>query len=535
MKDASTTDNRDPNSALNRQAKIGIRRRLFLGFGSQTIAILLRIAQQFLIVPILIRGWGIELYADWIIIFSATSFLSMLDFGLSAYFSNALLIMWTRQDLAACRRLISTAFFVYGSIVLTAAIVLAVTLEVVPWAAYFETHVMSPLMALDTASILAISTLMLLPFGLIDTFYRAHGDYSRGIVINITAEALRGFGICAVVISGGQPITAALAYLIITILYGAGMIFDQWRHYGELQIGLAIPKTLELRQAITQSALYFSTTVTLPLYLNAPILLLGTLSEFSGAVVAYTVSRTFTGLMRQIVNQFCHPIGVEMARQVAIGNQAQLRRVFTAAGRMVAGSAGLLGGFTLVAAQPFLRIWTHDSVAFDPWLVSAFIATIILTAPAQVASTLYFYNNKPRILFIAQAGYGIGTLVFCLLLIKDFAAAGAAIGTGLAEFLSIGIILPYAASREVSVPLMFYFSRSYATALSAFVLSYGVAWGWNWILTTSSLVSLIELGVLWAVIIALPSFFLLLDPQERDWCVANVGKLFAHRKRMPRV
>jgi hypothetical protein len=36
--------------------------------------------------------------------------------------------------------------------------------------------------------------------------------------------------------------------------------------------------------------------------------------------------------------------------------------------------------------------------------------------------------------------------------------------------------------------------------------------------------------MLWAVIIALPSFFLLLDPQERLWCVANISKWFAHLK-----
>jgi O-antigen/teichoic acid export membrane protein len=535
MKDASATNNRDRAAALNRQAPIGIRRRLFLGFGAQTIAILLRIAQQFLLVPILIRGWGIELYADWIIVFSATSFLTVLDFGLQAYFSNALLITWSRQDFAAFRRLISTAILIYGSIVLTAAAVLAATSAVVSWPNYFGTHVMSASMALDTAVILTISILMLLPFGFIGTIYRAHGDYSRGTVINITAEALRGFGICAVVVLGGRPMTAALVYLVITVLYGVGIIFDQWRHYGELPIGLAIPKMAELRQVITRSSFYFSSAITVPLVINAPILLLGMLSGFSGAVVAYTASRTFTGFMRQIVGQFCYPIGVEMAHQAAIGKQAQLRRVFTAAGRMVAGSAGLLGGFTLVVAEPFLHIWTHGAVAFDPWLVSAFVATVILTAPAQVASTLYLYNNKPGVLVVAQGAYAIGTLVLCLLLIKEFAAAGAAAGTGLAEFLSIGLILPYAAAKEVSAPLIPYFARSYAAALGAFVLSYGVAWGWNRALTTSSLGGLIEFAALWAVIIAPPSFFLLLDPQERGWVLANIGKQFAHLKRMPRV
>ena len=121
MKGAATV-NRGQKSALIRHAKIGVRRRLFMSFGSQSVAILLRIAQQFLLVPILIRGWGIELYADWIIISSAAGFLAMLDFGLQAYFINALLVAWSKKDLVAYRRLISTAIFIYGAIILLSLI-----------------------------------------------------------------------------------------------------------------------------------------------------------------------------------------------------------------------------------------------------------------------------------------------------------------------------------------------------------------------------------------------------------------------------
>lgn len=532
MKGAATV-NRGQKSALIRHAKIGVRRRLFMSFGSQSVAILLRIAQQFLLVPILIRGWGIELYADWIIISSAAGFLAMLDFGLQAYFINALLVAWSKKDLVAYRRLISTAIFIYGAIILTAATVLAATFAIVSWPNFFGTQVMDAPMARETAIFLAVSILLLLPFGFIGTIYRAHGDYSRGTVINITAEAIRGFGICAVVVMGGRPITAALVYLIITICYCLGVVFDQYRYYGQLPLGIAIPKRAELQQVISKSAFYFSLTVAAPLVLNAPVLLLGMLSGISGAVVAYTASRTFTGFVRQIVAQFCYPIGAEMARQAALGHQARLQRFFTAAGRIIGGSAGLLGGFTLAVAAPFLRIWTHGSVEFDPWLVGAFIATVILTAPAQVASTLYLYNNKPGILVIATAMYAGGTLIFCLLLIKGFGPAGAAAGTGLAEFLSVGLILPYAAAKELSVSLVSYFGRSYAAALGGFVLSFAVAWGADTALAVHGPLGLIELAVLWVTILIAPSFFLLLDPQERHWVLHNIGNRYAQLKWTP--
>jgi O-antigen/teichoic acid export membrane protein len=255
--------------------------------------------------------------------------------------------------------------------------------------------------------------------------------------------------------------------------------------------------------------------------------MLSALGGVSSAVVAYSVSRTFTGFVRQIVTQFCHPIGAEMARQAAISDRVRMRRVFMGAGRLVGGTAGLFGGFTLVVAGPFLHIWTRGEVAFDPWLIGAFIATIILMAPAQVALMIYQYNNRPGILVIAQGAYMVGITALCLLLIKDFSATGAAAGAGIAEFLSIGLLLPYAATKEVSVSLWSYFTRSYAAALGAFVLSYGVARGWNTVLDVHGLVGMIELSMLWAAVITVPAFFLLLESQERQWVLENVGERYA--------
>jgi O-antigen/teichoic acid export membrane protein len=239
--------------------------------------------------------------------------------------------------------------------------------------------------------------------------------------------------------------------------------------------------------------------------------------------VAYTTARTFTGFVRQIVAQFCHTIGAEMTRQQAAADHIRLRRIFAGAGRMIGGLAGLLGGFTLIAAPLFLRIWTRGEVAFDPWLVRAFVATIILTSPAQVALMLYQYNNKPGILIVAQGCYAVGTIAFCLVLIGGYSAAGAAAGTGLAEFLSIGMLLPYAATREITTPLAPYLWRSYGTALAAFGVGYGAAWGIGAALGVRSLLGLTVLGVAWSAVVALPAFYLILAPQERDWLLRYAG------------
>ncbi|HVB81192.1 MAG TPA: hypothetical protein VNE82_14735 [Candidatus Binataceae bacterium] len=494
-----------------------VRHRLFWGFGAQGGAILLRIVQQLALVPILIHVWGTDLYGEWLVIFSAASSLSIVDFGLQIYFGNALLIAWSKGDAAGFRRLFSNAAFLYAVILALALLALATASAVVSWPELLATRLLSPEAAVATTFILALVTLALVPFGLVTSLYRVHGDYSRGTVVSITAEALRGLGICAVVWFGGSPLAASFVSLLVAALFWAGVLLDLRRRYGPLPLGMTAPTPAELRTTVTRSAMYLASTVVTPVIVNAPVLLLGTLLAVPAAVVAYTTARTFTGLVRQVVNQFCHLIGVEMTRQLAAGDRARVIRIYAGAGRLIGGMAGLLGGFTLIAAPAFLRIWTRGQVPFDPWLIGAFVATVILTAPAYVGQMLYTYNNKPGILVAAQGGYAAATVVFCLLLIRGYGAAGAAIGTGVAELLTVGLLMPYAAAKEIASPLRGFFLRSYAAAGAAFLLGYGVGWALDAALVAATLLGLVALAVLWSAVVAMPAFFLVLDPQERHW------------------
>jgi O-antigen/teichoic acid export membrane protein len=223
-----------------------------------------------------------------------------------------------------------------------------------------------------------------------------------------------------------------------------------------------------------------------------------------------------------VVLQFAHPIGAELTRQHAAGEIAKARRLFFSAGRLLSATAGVLAGFALVAAAPFIRVWTHGEVAYDPWLVAAFVAPIIFMAPAFTAQMLYQYNNKPLILVFTQGGFTVGTVALCILLIGGFSAAGAAAATGLAECLSIGLLVPYAASREIALPILPYLCRCHVAGGAALATSAAVAWTLQHWLQAEGLLGLVALGLLWSALMAGPAFFLLLGAEERHWALLEV-------------
>lgn len=523
-----TSDQKEA-AVLERGGALGVRKRLFWVFGAQSAAILLRIVQQIILVPVLIRYWGPALYQDWIIVFSATSSLAILDLGMQIYFGNAMLLAWSRQDLRAYRRYFATVMGLYAVVLGVAATLLVGTTAVFSWPMLLGIRAIAASSVLWIAGILALASFILIPFGVVMSVYRAHGDYGRGTGIAVIAEALRGFGICTVAILGGSLEAAAWIYLIVAVVFWIGVALDQRHLYGDLSFSLALPNASELREAALRSSLYLAPTLTTPAVMNGPILLLGLLGALPGSVVAFTVSRTFAGFARQLVLQFCHPIGSELARQQAIGEQQRLQRLYSGAGRMVTGMAGLLGGLVMVAGAPFIHIWTHGEVAFNPSLVGAFVAATILTAPAQVAQMLFTYNNRPGVLVAAQIGFAIGTLALCLLLIPYFSASGAAWAATVAECLSLGLILPRAAARQVGLLVVRYFWTAYLAGGAAFALSYAVAKCLDRAISANSLLTLLILGMIWSAIMAAPSFFLLLASDERRWLLQQrLGPRWRH-------
>ena len=501
--------------ANHNPSRHGARRRLFWSLSAQGFAIAIWVGLQLVLVPVLIHGWGTLLYRDWIVLISAADVLMLLDLGTSVYIGNALLIARSRQDQVAYRHYFAVGMGFYAVVVTIAIITLALLAVFVPWPGFLGVTAMSSSVTYWTCGILALAMLCLLPQGIINAVYRAHGDYGLGFATVSAADILRTFGVCVIVLLGGGPAVAALAYLAVAAVGFAGIILHQKRRYQDLPYGIAAPWTAQARPIFARSTLYLFPLLSNSVGQNIPVILLGTLGTVPAAVVTYAVTRTMVGIIRQTIVQLCHAVGSEIARQHAVEDFDATRLLVASTGRLATGSAGLLGGLVMVAARPLLRRWTGGTVVDDPWLVGVFIATIIATAPAQVAYITFLYANKPAALVASNFAQAVGTVVLCVLLIARWSAIGAAVATGLAEVLAVGIYLPYLLCREISLPLLPYLGRCAAIAATAFVLSLGVAKGCLAILPGDTVTQLGALGLLWAMVMAAPAFFLLFSAPTR--------------------
>jgi O-antigen/teichoic acid export membrane protein len=497
------------------EARRGLGRRLFTNYTFQLLNQAIRIGEQILLVPLFIAAWGADLYRDWIEIYAIVGFAILCNFGLESYFGNLFLRNAARGDDRAVERQLAISLLcalVIGS---------ALALTVAAGAFAFDLRSILHIGSLDAGTVRTMVLLMVLPVSVLiaeqvlHTLYRAYDELNRGECVFAGYSALQIGSVAVALVLGQPPWVVATCYLVVPLLFVAGLAADLKTRYRQLRFRLAVPSAQELREFVPQSLLYFMLPLSTALVQYGTFLLLGVLGVGSAAVVAYSVYRTFTGLARQAANQFAFGGGVEMARHFARGDLATCARLYDDTGRIVAGLVGVVAGLSTPAAGPFVSIWTHGVVGLEPMLLVAFFIGMFLAAPGQAAMVLLKFTNEPRPCAAAWAFHAVGGLLLCALLVPRVGVAGAAAGFAVSEALAFSLYLQLVVQRKFGFSAWRHWARSYAAGGAAFALSCGVAFA---VIPRSPAVGLVELlgwSALWAAIVLPPAFFLFLTRAQR--------------------
>ncbi len=176
-----------------------MHRRLAQGFLAKSVAISIQFGQQFLLVPIFLHFWGPERYSDWLVLLSTITFLTLLDMGLQATYSNELLMTWSRGERQAFYRVLHHGLAIYAVLMLVAMPILAVSTFTLPWSELLNLKVSSSPTTLLVIGILGVYTLASIPLGLIAALYRARGEFALGDLIG-SANILTYIGATVVIL-----------------------------------------------------------------------------------------------------------------------------------------------------------------------------------------------------------------------------------------------------------------------------------------------------------------------------------------------
>lgn len=498
--------------------------RVSRSFGAQLLGLVLTLLDRFLVVGLLIRTWGVEIYGDWALLLGAAGLLSLAEAGLNVYFGNA----WQRAGAlgvpARFNRILSVAITIAFALALVLASLTAFLALRLDLAARLSLETTGDREAAIIFALLAAAASSQATRGCISQIYRGRGNFTRGLLVALMLPlTLSGVSVAAV-LAGVTPLVMAWIYLSCDLIAGWGvLLFDLRRRYPELAFRPAIPCLSELKDLGAQLRWLAIPQVAPIAWLQAPVVTLGLLSLSGSALVSFLVQRQLINLARQVGSMLSNSVGVELAGEFHAGSKGAIQGWLLALGTLLAGAAGSTGAALMLLGEPFVSIWTANPQLFDRtlmgWLLLGGIAAVIAT---PLSSTLMLTQNA-RVLAIATAFQLAAGLPAMAILAWSHGAHGAAAGLAFGEVLACILVLPALSAQVLGIDALRYVSRCVAATIVAAAISGGVACALMSVLGTATVPEFLVTALLWSIFGFFPSLAMSVPRPQRQRLV-KIGR-----------
>jgi hypothetical protein len=452
-------------------------RKSALNFASQAINFVVSFGDRILLVGLLIRSWGADVYSDWATLLAVAALLGLAELGFQIQYGNRLSMAKTRGDSAAYARTLGVGLFFYASLAAALTLLLIVILFGFDFALIFRLRNLDKVQAGLIFGTLAVTSIIHIGRAALSQIYRSQGEFHRGIVVDSAITALTIAAAVGAAFAGASPLMLAAVYLAAEIALGwGGMSLDITRRYPRVRLWPQLPSRAELtdlRGALTFYALIQGLPV---VWLNAPILIISVLALGGSGLVAFVVQRSLVNFGRTLSTMLSVAVGIELATLAYADARPELVRGVEALARLNAALAGALAAGLICFGPVVIGIWTAKPELASLLILAALVLPAIVTAASAPLSMLCMYADRPHTLGMAlavQLGLGVpATLLGGL----EFGVVGVAFGVALGEIVGLGIILPLLAARSFHIAYAPLALR--CLAISGLVGLWGAAMGW---------------------------------------------------------
>lgn len=508
-------------------------RRISTSFLAQLWALVLSMGDRVILVGILLRVWGADIYADWATIFATVGLISMGEMGLNIYFGNGWQRAYAQKDEVGFQRFIGISLFTYLILGVCLATLVVGFALFSGFASKFSLHAFDSRTVLFVFSILTASQLLVVMRGSISQMYRGRGEFTAGIwIVSLVPLSKMLLAIIAVLL-GASPLIVAVIYLLCEFIVGWGvMLFDLKRRFSHLRFRPERPTRSELGNMFKHGKWYAFIQGAPIAWLQIPILIISSLSLGSAALISFVLARTLVNFSRQITEMLSRSVGVEVATSFHLDDKTHLSSTLTTFGTFLSGLTGTIIGGSIIFGPPFTTIWSGNPSLFDPWVFFWLLIPSVVISPALPLKNLLMLGNLPRPVGITSFTQVIIGLILCYGLAHYYGVVGAAAGLAIGEAFALGIFLPYVGYHHIGKGYVHYFLTCVVVFIPTSLWSGFVAWLTLSIIGADSIPNFLGSCILWSLLGATPALALAI-PLDRRKHIIQLAIVRIHGLRNP--
>lgn len=390
-----------------------VKRRLVRGAGATAFGVAITLAVQLVAVPAFLHGFGLQLYAEWLLISAVPAYLIISDFGFATVAANEMAMRSAVGDRVGTIRIYRSVWVLMSGLGLVLAGALVASAMVWPPARLLPIRLMSQEEVVLTLALLAAYVVLHLQTGLVEAGFRCIGLFARGTALS---AGLRGIDFLAVVgalFAGSGPVGVASAQLGsracgVVALALLLRVHAPWLTFGVRGSDIGTARAL-LRPALA----YLGFPLGIAFSLQGMVLVVGA-TIGPAAVVVLNASRTLTSAGRHLVNVVNHAVWPELTAALALSDLSLARRLHAVTVQLTMWMAIALGGVVVVAGPMIVDVWTGSSVSVSRTLLSLLVSVMILDSLWLASSVVLVSVNRHQamaLIFVVTSALAIGASI----------------------------------------------------------------------------------------------------------------------------
>jgi O-antigen/teichoic acid export membrane protein len=417
------------------------RRRIAQGIAAGAFGQCVSIVTQIVMVPMLLRYWGKESYADWLVISTIAAYLGLSDVGMASAGGNRMAILAARDDHAGVNRIFQSllALLSISSLVVMAACLAIAQGTDMPH--LLNLHTLDRGQAATLVMLLGLQVVVGLFDGVTYGIYRAAHLFPRALLGHNVMRCVELAMWCVCVPLGGDVTALAFAMLAVRSLAVGIMYRDGLRRAPFLSVGLSQATIGEIRQLVRPSLAFLCVPIGNALRVQA-VTMLGRQFLSTNDFLAFTTVRTLVNSIFTAVTVVNGSLWPEMTRSLAVKDLPAARRLHRAGVGLTMALVVGMGAALAVAGPWILQLWTGGAVAYQPVVYAIQLAAILIYSLWQTSSVVSVSINDFAIIaigYVASAGLA---LLAGWWLVRGYGASGLAARALVVDAIMIGIVVP---------------------------------------------------------------------------------------------
>lgn len=372
-----------------------IKNRILQSIGAQSFGFLISIGIQILIIPIVLKYWGIEYYGEWLIISSVPSYIAMSDLGFGTATSTEIALLLANNQQEKANTLFNSSFY----FILFIGILVLLILSILPFIFPLYETLSLKLIPEDTFKIayllLSLYIFLLLVLTLPQGLYRSNGLYARGQYISNIFRVFEFISFIIVIIGGYKIILAATCYLIVRVLYTIFIFYDIHNHSKWLSVKRPnLDKTIII--PLLEPSLSFVAITIGQAILNQGIITVIGMRSNSANVVIYSTLRTLANFSKQLIGFINNAFWGELSKTYAAQSLSIFKSLLIKLNQINISVTILCSIFLYFFGEHIISIWTGSTLNFDTLFFYLFLIYILVENIWSSNWTMLMSINKQK-------------------------------------------------------------------------------------------------------------------------------------------